>query len=62
MKIFESKDNVAHSNKRFGLRIFHLAARKHPCKPTKDTSLNNPYDGNVAIENVFENYTLWRNE
>ena len=62
MRIAESKDNVAHSNKRFGLRIFHLAAAKFPCLPTKDETLQNPYSGNVAYENVFSNYTLWRNE
>ena len=36
MRIGESKDNVAHTNKRFGLRIFKLSARKNPCLPTKD--------------------------
>jgi hypothetical protein len=31
-----SEDNVAHSNKRFGLRIFKLSARKYPCITTMD--------------------------
>ena len=38
MRLGESKDNVAHSNRRFGLRIFKLSARKYPCIPTKDES------------------------
>jgi hypothetical protein len=29
----ESKHNVAHSNTRFGLRIFKLAPRTYPCSP-----------------------------
>ena len=32
----ECQDNVAHSNRRFGLRIFHHYARKYPCEPTQD--------------------------
>ncbi len=27
----EFKDNIAHSNVRFGLRILEMAARKYPC-------------------------------
>jgi len=36
MRLGLSQDNVAHSNIRFGLRIFKLSARKYPCIPTKD--------------------------
>ena len=36
MLLGESKENVAHSNIRFGLRIFKLSARKYPCLPTKN--------------------------
>ena len=31
MPVGISADNVAHSNKRFGLRIFKLATREKPC-------------------------------
>lgn len=62
MKLGESKDNVAHSYKRFGLRIFKLSARKFPCNPPKDEHAQDPYASNPAYESVFENYTLWRNE
>lgn len=34
MKIGISRDNIAHSNRRFGLRIFKLSARKFPCVDT----------------------------
>lgn len=61
MQVGESKDNVAHSNVRFGLRIFKLSARKFPCTDTQLDYLLDPYSGNVAIESVFDNYTLWKN-
>jgi hypothetical protein len=31
-----SRDNVAHSNIRFGLRIFKLRSSKYPCDPISD--------------------------
>ena len=34
MKLGISQDNVAHTNRRFGLRIFKLSARKYPCIDT----------------------------
>jgi hypothetical protein len=58
----ESKDNVAHSNRRFGLRIFKLSARQFPCLPTRNEKAIDVYADNPAIESVFENYTLWMNE
>ena len=62
MRLGVSEDNVAHSNRRFGLRIFKLSARKFPCQDTKDESAYDPYEGNPAIHSQFTNYTLWRNE
>lgn len=62
MPVGISADNVAHSNKRFGLRIFKLASREKPCVDTQDSSLLDPYSVNTAIESVFSNYVLWRNE
>lgn len=62
MPLGESRDNVAHSNVRFGLRIFKLSARKYPCIATQLHQLEDPYSYNTAIESVFDNYTLWQNE
>ena len=62
MRLGISEDNVAHSNRRFGLRIFKLSARKYPCLPTQDESLIDPYSANPPIHSQFDNYTLWRNE
>lgn len=62
MQLGESKDNFAHSNRRFGLRIFKLSARQYPCLPTKDETSVDPYLTNPAIHSLFENYVLWRNE
>lgn len=49
MPLGESKNNVAHSNRRFGLRIFTFAARRYPCLSTFDESLVNPFDANPAF-------------
>ena len=62
MPLGESRDNVAHSNVRFGLRVFKLSARKYPCIGTQLNHLEDPYSYNTAIESVFDNYTLWQNE
>lgn len=61
MRMGESKDNVAHSNRRFGLRIFTLASRLYPCLPTINETFINPYSENPAFESIFQNYTLWHN-
>lgn len=62
MQLGISRDNVAHSNRRFGLRIFKLSARKYPCLDTEDESALDPYTGNPPIHSQFDNYTLWKNE
>lgn len=61
MQLGLSRDNIAHSNIRFGLRIFRLSARKYPCKQPQDENLIDPYSANPAIESRFTNYTLWKN-
>lgn len=54
--------NVAHSNKRFGLRIFVLSSRKYPCEPTKNESdANDPWQYNPSIQSVFTNFTVYKN-
>lgn len=53
-KVGEFRDNHAHSNGRYGLRIFHnMVPRKFPCKPISDT---NPY-----ITANFNGLTSWKN-
>lgn len=49
----ESRDNVAHSYKRFGLRIFKLYAREVPCSPIRDDTLADPWSANPSIQSVF---------
>ena len=49
----ESHDNVAHSNVRFGLRIFKLSSRERPCS---GISARNP-----SIRSTFSNYFLYKN-
>lgn len=51
-KIGEFRDNVAHSNARYGLRLFHkLIPRQDPCRPwTYDaTNPSDPYASNPSI-------------
>lgn len=62
MSLGLSSNNFAHSNRRFGLRIFNYASRKYPCLPIENQSLVNPYDFNPVYESVFSNYTLWKNQ
>lgn len=57
-----SQDNVAHSNIRFGLRIFRLSSRKFPCLPPQDENDIDPYLANPSYESKFTNYTLWKNK
>ena len=48
------KNNVAHSNKRFGLRIFKLYSRFYPCDPIRnDTDANDPWAYNPSSESLF---------
>jgi len=67
-KIGEFRDNVAHSNGRYGFRIFHnLIPRTFPCKPivfdsTKDRSKGeDPYHKNPLIEANFYNLISYKN-
>jgi hypothetical protein len=55
------KNNTAHSNGRFGLRIFIMAPRTTPCLPSRDNTLPDPFSANPAIEAVFENFITWSN-
>ena len=53
MSLGESHDNVAHSNLRFGLRIFILAPRQFPCEKISDE--------NPSVPSKFYNYITYKN-
>lgn len=57
----ESHDNVAHSNVRFGLRIFKLTPRKYPCDPIYIQDEYDPWQSNPPVLGTFSNYTLYKN-
>lgn len=56
----ESHDNIAHSYKRFGLRIFKLYSRKIPCGSIRDSSLEDPWSANPSIQSRFYNYVTYK--
>ena len=57
----ECHDNVAHSNVRFGLRIFKLAPRTYPCSPLFVVDKVDPWQYNPGVISTFANYTLYKN-
>ena len=67
-KLGEFRDNVAHSNGRYGLRLFHkLVPRTNPCAPwiydnSNPAAPGSPYPLNPAIPAKFYNLTSWKNE
>jgi len=60
----EFRDNYAHSNGRYGLRIFHnLLPRTRPCSPMTYDSTDpaNPYPLNPPIIAEFHNLVSYKN-
>ena len=60
----EFSNNVAHSNGRYGVRLFHkLKPRVNPCSPLiyDPTNTTNPYWQNPSITASFINVTSWKN-
>lgn len=63
-RVGEFRDNAAHSNGRYGLRIFHnMVPREFPCKPivrdwNNDTD---PYHANRPVFANFNGFTGWKN-
>ena len=54
-RVGEFRDNHAHSNGRYGLRIFHnMVPRKFPCKPINAET-------NPSITANFNGLTSWKN-
>jgi hypothetical protein len=61
----EFTDNVAHSNGKYGLRIFHIMIpRTYPCKPLSYNASNvgNEYASNPLVTAYFDNYTGYKNK
>lgn len=55
-------NNVAHSNIRFGLRIFIQAPRLYPCQPVRnDSDPDDPWSYNPSIPAVYSNFTIYKN-
>lgn len=55
-----SRDNIAHSYLRFGLRIFKYAARTIPCAPIRNDALDDPWSENPSVQSVFSNYVTYK--
>lgn len=66
-KLGEFRDNVAHSNNQYGLRIWNkFVPTTNPCSPWKYDNSNPsaagaPYPSNPAIPAIFENLISWKN-
>ena len=63
-KLGEFRGNVAHSNGRYGLRIFHqLIPREKPCQgfTFNFDSASNPFGNNAPIIAEFEDFTGYKN-
>ena len=63
-QVGEFRNNSAHSNGRYGLRIFHnMVPRKYPCLPiTRDwNNTADPYHANPPITANFNGFTGWKN-
>ena len=62
-RVGEFRNNSAHSNGRYGLRIFHnMVPREFPCRPiVRDfTNETDPYHANRPITANFNNFTAWK--
>ena len=60
----EFSDNVAHSNGKYGLRIFHnMVPRTYPCSPLvyDPTNTTDPYSKNPLITATFTNFLGYKN-
>eukprot|EP00361_Fabrea_salina_P003869 CAMPEP_0202427040 /NCGR_PEP_ID=MMETSP1345-20130828/1320_1 /ASSEMBLY_ACC=CAM_ASM_000843 /TAXON_ID=342563 /ORGANISM="Fabrea Fabrea salina" /LENGTH=3382 /DNA_ID=CAMNT_0049037631 /DNA_START=76 /DNA_END=10221 /DNA_ORIENTATION=+ len=63
VQIGEFSDNVAHSNQKYGLRLFHgQIPLKNPCSSVKDNSMKEWWLTNPAITGEFHRLTAWKNK
>lgn len=61
MPVGTMDNNVGHSNVRFGLRFFVLTPRQNPCVDTRDGTAMDMFEANPSIEQVYQNFTGWKN-
>jgi hypothetical protein len=55
-------NNIAHSNVRFGLRIFKLFSRMYPCDDVRNSSNpEDPWADNPSQTSTFSNFTAYKN-
>lgn len=63
-KLGEFRENVGHSNGRYGLRILYsMIPRENPCEPMiyDPTDPSDPYPTNRPITAEFINFVSWKN-
>ena len=62
-KVGQFNNNHAHSNGRYGLRIFHrMVPQTYPCLPiVVDTTKEDIYEANKPLTANFNNLTSWKN-
>jgi len=67
MPLGEFRNNVAHSNGRYGLRVFHgHNPRTDPCGAlvydnSDPLAAGAPYPSNPVIPAIYEDFTSWKN-
>ena len=54
------KNNIAHSQLKFGLRILKHVPVTNPCKPTLDLTQPDIHSSNPSITAFYENFTAWK--
>ena len=59
MGLFDN--NIAHSNGRYGLRIFVYDPRTDPCGVEVDGGLSDPYSTDPRLQATFSNLTTFKN-
>lgn len=57
----EYTGNVAHSNVRFGLRLFTIQSRQVPCQPIRNITAADPWVDNPSIQQVYTNFVTYKN-
>ena len=61
MALGKFEGNKAHSNDRFGLRIFVMTHLKYPCTAYRDDSLEDPFSANPSYQIVWKDFVSYRN-
>ncbi|KAM3144741.1 hypothetical protein pb186bvf_003050 [Paramecium bursaria] len=61
LNLIEFSNNYAHSNGRFGLRIFQLFPSTSPCKRPRNDKNVDPFIDNPALNATFSSFKTWKN-